>query len=134
MFALSFAIARPFATLFTDSETLLDRSAWGVRIYMIGIIPLALQYAFVDGFTALGQPRFAIVLSLTRKLLLYTVSLVVLPMFFGVNAAFYAEPIADIGAAVLSTGTFLIAFPKIMKKRAAMTADNMSGIPTGGKI
>ncbi len=126
MFALSFALARPFATLFTDNPDLLDKSVWGARIYMIGIIPLALQYAFVDGFTGLGQPRFAIVLSLTRKLVLYTVSVIVLPMFLGVEAAFYAEPIADIGAAVLSTITFAIVFPKIMKKRAS------SGVPDAG--
>ena len=135
MFALSFAIARPFATLFTDSADILDKSVWGVRVYMIGIIPLALQYAFVDGFTALGQPRFAIALSLTRKLLLYTVSVIVLPTIYGVQAAFYAEPIADIGAAVLSTATFAIAFPKIMKRRAAVTANTSSGdVPNGGKV
>lgn len=134
MFGLSFVIARSFAGLFTDSAEILEKSVWGVRIYMIGIIPLAFQYAFVDGFTALGQPRFAIVLSLTRKLLLYTASAVILPGILGVESAFYAEPIADIGAAVLSTVTFCIAFPSIMKKRAAMAAGGSEQSPTGGSI
>lgn len=39
----------------------------GIRIYMIGIIPLAFQYAFVDCLTALGQPRYAIALSYDPK-------------------------------------------------------------------
>lgn len=116
MFALSFVIAEPFTALFTSDPQITEKSVWGVRVYMIGIIPLALQYAFVDGFTALGQPKFAIVLSLTRKLMLYLVSAAALPAFFGVESAFYAEPIADIGAAALSTAMFAFAFPRILAK------------------
>lgn len=123
MFALSFLVAKPFVSLFTDNATVAERSVWGIRVFMIGIIPLAFQYAFVDGMTALGQPQFAIVLSLTRKLVLYLGATLLLPVFWGVQAVFYAEPVADIGGALLSTIVFLIFFPKILKKRAAMSAD-----------
>lgn len=119
MFALSFAIAKPFVSLFTQNETIAQNSVWGIRVFMIGIIPLAFQYAFVDGLTGLGQPQYAIVLSLTRKLVLYVGATILLPMFFGVEAAFYAEPVADIGAAILSTSVFCYAFPKILKRRAS---------------
>lgn len=118
MFALSFVVAKPFVSLFTDNAVVAERSVWGIRVFMTGIIPLAFQYAFVDGMTALGQPQFAIVLSLTRKLVLYLGATLLLPVFFGVQAVFYAEPVADIGGALLSTTVFLIFFPKILKKRA----------------
>lgn len=121
MFALSFAVARPFASLFTENPEVIENSVWGIRIFMIGIIPLAFQYAFVDGMTALGQPQFAIVLSLTRKLVLYLGATLLLPKLLGAHAVFYAEPIADIGAAILSTTVFLIFFPKILKKRSLQT-------------
>ncbi len=117
MFALSFVVAKPFVYLFTDNASVAERSVWGIRVFMIGIIPLAFQYTFVDGMTALGQPQFAIVLSLTRKLVLYLGATLILPIFFGVQAVLYAEPVADIGGAVLSTVVFLIFFPKILKKR-----------------
>lgn len=117
MFALSFAAAKPFVSLFTDNETVSANSVWGIRIFMIGIIPLAFQYAFVDGMTALGQPQFAIVLSMTRKLVLYLGATVLLPVFLGVRSVFYAEPVADVGGALLSTAVFLIYFPKILRKR-----------------
>lgn len=123
MFALSFLVAKPFVSLFTDNANVAERSVWGIRVFMIGIIPLAFQYAFVDGMTALGQPQFAIVLSLTRKLVLYLGATLLLPVFWGVQAVFYAEPVADIGGALLSTIVFLIFFPKILKKRAVMSAD-----------
>lgn len=118
MFGLSFVAARPFASLFTEDPVVTENSVWGIRVFMIGIIPLAFQYTFVDGMTALGQPQFAIVLSLTRKLVLYLGATLVLPLFLDVSSVFYAEPIADIGGALLSTTVFLIFFPKILRKRA----------------
>lgn len=129
MFALSFAVAKPFVSLFTDNATVAERSVWGIRVFMIGIIPLAFQYAFVDGMTALGQPQFAIVLSLTRKLVLYLGATLILPIFLGVKSVFYAEPVADIGGALLSTVVFLIFFPKILKKRAAMGNGDLPSQP-----
>lgn len=117
MFALSFVVAKPFVSLFTDNSSVAANAVWGIRVFMIGIIPLAFQYSFVDGMTALGQPQFAIVLSLTRKVVLYAGATLLLPQFFGVKAVFYAEPIADVGGALLSTTVFLIFFPRILKKR-----------------
>ena len=117
MFALSFVVAKPFVSLFTDNATVAERSVWGIRVFMIGIIPLAFQYAFVDGLTALGQPKFAVALSMTRKLGFYLGATLILPALLDVRSVFYAEPIADIGGALMSTVVFLVVFPKILKKR-----------------
>lgn len=117
MFLLSFVIDNPFVAMFTENPQVIQKSMWGIRVFMIGIIPLAFQYAFVDGMTGMGQPKIAIVLSLTRKLVLYLGATILLPMFLGVEAVFYAEPIADIGSAVLSTTVFVIMFPKILRRR-----------------
>lgn len=119
MFGLSFPLAAPVSRLFTANEDIVSKAVWGIRIYMIGIIPLSLQYVFVDGMTALGQPKFAVTLSMTRKMAVYFGSIVFLPMFWGAEAVFYAEPIADIFGALLSSTVFGIFFPKILKKREA---------------
>lgn len=123
MFALSWGIAKPFTSLFTSDPYITEKSIWGIRIYMIGIIPLALQYAFVDGLTALGQPKFAITLSLTRKLVFILGLTLLLPRFFGAQATFYAEPAADIASAILSTTVFACIFGKLLKKRLEDTSD-----------
>lgn len=117
MTLVSLFAAGPFVSLFTSNAEIAPRSVWGIRVFMVGVIPLAFQYAFVDGLTALGQPQYAIVLSLTRKLIVYLGCILVLPVFWGAQAVFYAEPAADICAAILSTAVFLIVFPKILKKR-----------------
>lgn len=119
MFGLSFAIAAPFVSLFTDNAVIAQKSVWGIRMYMIGVIPLAFQYAFVDGLTALGQPQYAITLSMARKLVVYLGCTIVLPAFFGIQAVFFAEPACDVVSAVVSTSVFLAVLPKILKKRLA---------------
>lgn len=122
MTLVSLFAAGPFVSLFTSNAEIASRSVWGIRIFMIGVIPLSFQYAFVDGLTALGQPQYAIVLSLTRKLIVYLGCILVLPVFWGAQAVFYAEPAADICAAILSSAVFSIVFPKILKKREACDA------------
>lgn len=117
MTVVSVLFAKPFVSLFTETPAIAEKSVWGIRVFMIGVIPLAFQYAFVDGLTALGQPQYAIVLSLTRKLVVFLGCTFLFPLFWGVQAVFYAEPVADIAAAVLSTAVFLTVFPKILRRR-----------------
>lgn len=117
MLLVSFVLARPFVGLFTSDPTIAMQAIEGIRIYMIGIIPLAFQYAFVDCLTALGQPRYAIALSMTRKMGVMLSCTIALPMILGAKAAFYAEPIADIISAIITTCVFLLSFQKILKKR-----------------
>lgn len=119
MFALSFAVAAPFVSLFTSDARIAANSVWGIRVFMIGVIPLSFQYAFVDCLTALGQPQYSVVLSMFRKLIVYLGCTLILPALLGAQAAFFAEPACDIAAAIVSTAVFLAVFPKVLKKRAA---------------
>ena len=97
----------------------MDLSVWGIRVMTACIIPMAFQYTFVDGMTALGVARVAVSLSLFRKLLMIALTLV-FPIFLGAQAAFYAEPTADLVSGISSTTTFLLVFNRLMKKREAM--------------
>lgn len=117
MTVVSLFAAEPFVSLFTSNAEIAERSVWGIRVFMIGVIPLSFQYAFVDGLTALGQPQFAIILSMARKLVVFLGCILLLPVFWGAQAVFYAEPTADIFSAVLSSALFLFTFPRILRKR-----------------
>lgn len=123
MFAISFPAARPFVSLFTADTQIAQKSVWGIRVFMIGTIPLSFQYAFVDGLTALGQPQYSIVLSFARKVVVYLGCTILLPVFFGVQSVFYAEPVCDIFSSLLSTAVFLIVFPKVLRKRLSAQKD-----------
>lgn len=118
MFLLSRIVPEYFIRIFTKDALQMQLCTWGIGVFTLMIIPLSFQYVFVDGFTALGRSKTALVLSLWRKgdYMLFTI---VLPIFFGAKSAFYAQPLADGIGAVMSTIAFLLIFRKHLEKREA---------------
>ena len=115
MFLLSRIVPEYFIRIFTKDALQLQLCTWGIGVFTLMIIPLSFQYVFVDGFTALGRSKTALVLSLWRKgdYMLFTI---VLPIFFGAKSAFYAQPLADGIGAVMSTIAFLLIFSETSGK------------------
>lgn len=66
-----------------------------IRIFTIGVIPLAVQYVVVDSFTGMGMVQYALPLSMFRKVV-YFIALFVLPALGGGEAAFCAETVSDL--------------------------------------
>ena len=110
MFLFSRTLAQYFVYLFTRNEEL---TVWAIRVYTMGIIPLAVQYEVVDGFTGMGVPSVAISLSMFRKLL-YLVSVFLIPVFAGVENVFYAEVVSDFGGTTVSVIVYLLLIGRIM--------------------
>ena len=67
MFLLSRIVPEYFIRIFTKDALQLQLCTWGIGVFTLMIIPLSFQYVFVDGFTALGRSKTALVLSLWRK-------------------------------------------------------------------
>ncbi len=122
MMGMAWLLADIFVSMFTTDVLLSDLSAWAIKALTIGIIPLALQYAVVDGFTAMGKVGVALYLSMFRKTI-YIVCALVMPIYLGAKSVFYAEGISDIAGAIMSSILFLLLFYKFLSKRgAAMNA------------
>ena len=66
--------------------------------------------------TSLGKVGYALSLSLFRKTVFFA-STLILPYFFGAGSAFWAEPICDLTASVISTTLMWTTLPKILKQR-----------------
>lgn len=124
-FLLSFVLAKPFATVFVGlgskneaSEEIIASSVRFIRWYMMGIIPLAFQYVYVDGLTGMGQANYSIWLSINRKLIILVPLTILLPLLTNdASYAFMAEPIADAFSGIFALVFYLIVTPKIFKKR-----------------
>ncbi len=97
--AVLFVLARLagplFVRLFTSEADLAAEALSAIRVCTLAILPLAIQYEVVDGFTAMGQVHLSLPLSAFRKVV-YFGALFLLPALFGARAAFYAEPISDV--------------------------------------
>lgn len=120
MFTISRFSAEFFARIFVSDAEEIALAGWGIRTFTLAIIPLAFQYALVDGLTAMGRTKTALFLSMFRKIS-YAVLIVVFAYVFGAKNAFYSEPVMDFIGATMSTIVFLLVFEKHMKHRTEMT-------------
>jgi len=90
-----------FVRLFLQDSTLSQQASISIRMYTLALLGVAVQYALVDGLTAIGRIRYAFPLSIFRKVV-YIVCIFGLPMLFDISFIFYAESIADAVGATFS--------------------------------
>lgn len=124
MFVFAQTIPNIFVMIFTNDTVTMQIAVKGIKIYTLGVIFLTTQYACVDSLTALGSAKYAIFLSMFRKIGILLTLTIVLPIFFGVESAFYAEPIADTIGGILSIIVFAVSINKIFKQREKSLDEN----------
>lgn len=122
-FLLSFFIVNPFLSLFTQDATIASLTKETIRIFMYGIIVLSFQYCFVDGLTALGKAKEAVILSLIRKSLIIGLTLI-LPLWLQVNGCFYAELVSDVVSSIITLLAFTILFRRMLQKNSMQFLQN----------
>ena len=105
-----------FAGLFTQEPAIRREAVRAIRICSLAIVPLAIQYTIVDGFTGMALVKYALPLSSFRKAV-YFVALFLLPALFGAEATFFAETLSDIIPPVVTTIVYLTQMPRIMRGR-----------------
>ena len=116
MFAIIMLFSDSLVLLFTSDVTVAAYASHYLKLFELMIIPLAFQYSNVDAFTALAEVRFSLPLSLGRKLI-FLIAILTLPRIFTADAAFFAEPIADLLGAIISTTLFWSQLPRILRRR-----------------
>lgn len=109
-------IPETFASIFIQEETAVILSASCIKKYTLGLLGVAIQYAIVDGLTAMGQIRFALPISFFRKIL-YIICVFLFPLFCSLENVFYAETISDIVGASVTVIVFITTIiPKLRLK------------------
>ena len=87
----------------------------------MALIDVAVQYALVDGLTAMGKVRFAFPLSVFRKLV-YVICIFTIPLIADVSFVFLAATISDAVGAIFSAALFFsVIVPKLKKELLAGT-------------
>ena len=85
----------------------------GDALYMefaVKYMHIFLFFTFINGvvisctafFQAIGKPKNAIIITLTRLMILLLPLLIILPMFFGIDGILYATPISDLITFILA--------------------------------
>lgn len=116
MMIMAWTVSGLFVRLFTADKALASEAVWAIRVCTLAILPLGLQYEFVDGFTAMGCVNYSLPLSFFRKLV-YFAALFTIPLFAEPKMVFFSETISDILGPLATVIVYKLTIKKIMKKR-----------------
>ncbi len=118
---------RVFIRLFAQDDALIELTVKGLRIYSLGLGIFGLQNATQSMFVGLGQAKVSLFIAILRKVILLIPLALILPVFFGVNGVYIAEPIADITSASIATCLMLYHFNRILARREQTLAAQRKG-------
>jgi len=89
-----------------EDESLMRMGTHAMRICLVMFPIIGFQIVGASYFQAVGKPKQALFLGLSRQVLLLIPAILVLPYFFGLNGIWAAIPTADLCSSVL-TGVWL---------------------------
>jgi Na+-driven multidrug efflux pump len=78
-----------------------------ISIFLIFLPIIGFQIVSANYFQAVGKPKHASFLSLSRQVLILIPALLILPRFFGLDGLLMAGPAADLTSSIV-TGIFLV--------------------------
>ena len=112
--------------LFNDEDqALLTLGTRAIRIATIMMPVVGFQIVSASYFQAIGKPKTAMLLMLSRQVLLLIPAALILPLFFGLDGVWAALPASDFGASLL-TGICLLVELRELK------ANHLQGQPLDG--
>lgn len=110
--------AEPLCRIFGATGSDLQHAAYTMRVYNL-LLPLVPFGNVGSGFfQSIGQPKKAVLISLSRQVLCLIPMVIILGSIFGQNGVLYALPVADVVSSALAL-TLMIHQCRVLRKEAA---------------
>lgn len=106
-----------YARLFSASEAVTEIVKKYTPFFLMGSIMFFVQMTLQNVNVALGQATSALVLAVTRKVIILIPLCFVLTHFLGFKGVYMSEGIADLAAGIITSVVIFTSFPKIFKRR-----------------
>ena len=107
---VGFAIIQVFPVqiirLFEDNPDLISFGSRALRIFLIFLPIIGFQIVSANYFQAVGKPKHAMFLSLSRQVIILIPAVLILPRFFALDGVLIAGPVADLCSSLI-TGFWL---------------------------
>ena len=104
----SFAATKPLVSIFArPNNPVYDLAVTGNRICTLALFFIGFNIFASGMFTALSNGVVSAVLAFSRSFVFMLITMIVLPLFFGVNGVWLATPAAELMALALSVFMFL---------------------------
>ena len=99
MFVLLIIFARPLVSIFVGYDAgLVDMAVHGMRIYALIFITCGLNIFVTGMFTALNNGVVSAIIATVRVVICEIGSVMILPVFFGLNGIWFAAAVAEVGS------------------------------------
>ena len=96
--------AKQFVSVFNGNDNaLIDMAATALRYFNIMLPLVPIQILATTFFQATNKPLKALILSLSRQVLLLIPAVLILPLFLGLRGVFIATPMADLISIIFSS-------------------------------
>lgn len=97
---------RQLISLFNQSPELIDLGVHAMAINFLFIPLVGVQMISSSYFQAVGKPKQATILGLSRQVFIFIPVLLILPRIWGLEGVWWSAPVSDLGAFIL-TGAWL---------------------------
>lgn len=111
-FAIIQLFSRTLFSVFTSDSELIELGSNALRLMVLAVPLVGFQMVGTVIFQALGRALPALILSMSREIIILIPLVLILPGFLGINGVWYASPISD---AMSFTLTFIL-FYKLVKQ------------------
>ena len=119
MWTLSITFPGIYTRLFSASESVSAIVRENCPSFLMGSVMFFVQMTLQNINVALGQAKSALILAVTRKVIILIPLCFVLTHFFGFRGVYMSEGIADLAAGIITACVIFITFPRIFKAREA---------------
>ena len=102
-----------FSKLFTTNREILQIEKRLLPVYIAGMWLMWIQNSAQTTFVGIGNAKVSIFIACLRKIVLLIPLALILPVFFGVEGIFYAEPIATTCSALTSAVLLFLQIRKL---------------------
>ena len=105
---LAMLAPRQCVILFTTDQHLIDTTVHGMRRMMVMLPIVGYQMVITNFFQCIGKVKISIFLSLSRQLLFLLPALALLPIWFGLDGVWLAQPVSDLIASVVTAWIMIV--------------------------
>lgn len=118
IWSLSMAMPQIYAHLFSASESVTEIVGKYCPLFLMGSILFFVQMTLQNVNVALGQARSALLLAVTRKVVILIPLCFFLTHVLGFRGVYMSEGIADFAAGIITSIVIFTSFPRIFHRRA----------------
>lgn len=105
---LAMLAPRQCVSLFTTDQHLIETTVHGMRRMMLMLPIVGYQMVITNFFQCIGKVKISIFLSLSRQLLFLLPALALLPIWFGLDGVWLAQPVSDFIASVVTAWIMIV--------------------------